>query len=140
MVYQSNNDLETEEIAARIARAFAPPRVFCLLGELGAGKTAFTRGMAKGYGYTGRVSSPTFTIMHQYDGDVPVYHFDLYRLEDEDELYDIGFEEYINGHGVCVVEWADKFPGLWEGAVQIRLVKTGENSRTIEVLESGVEH
>ena len=95
---------ETEEIAMRLANLLQPGDLLTLEGELGSGKTTFTKGLAKGLGITRNVNSPTFTIVKQYKGRIPLYHMDVYRLEDSDE--DIGFSEYFHGDGVSVVEWA----------------------------------
>lgn len=96
---------ETEEIAMRLANLLQPGDLLTLEGELGSGKTTFTKGLAKGLGITRNVNSPTFTIVKQYKGRIPLYHMDVYRLEDSDE--DIGFSEYFHGDGVSVVEWAE---------------------------------
>jgi len=100
---------ETAKLAAEIACAAAPGDIICLVGPLGAGKTVFAQGFAQGLGYTGLVTSPTFTIMQIYEGGrVPMYHFDLYRLEGgRDELQGIGYEDYFYGDGVCLVEWPE---------------------------------
>ena len=104
--FLSHSTEETEAFAANFAKGLTPPKAICLSGDLGVGKTAFTRGLAKGLGSTDMVSSPTFTIMHQYDGKYPLYHFDLYRIQEEDELYDIGFEEFL-AEGIAVIEWPE---------------------------------
>ena len=132
--FLSHSTQETEAFAANFAKGLTPPKTICLSGDLGAGKTAFTRGLAKGLGSTDMVSSPTFTIMHQYDGKYPLYHFDLYRIQEEDELYDIGFEEFL-AEGIAVIEWPDRFRALLpEDAIQITLTYgTDENERIIEV-------
>ena len=102
---------ETMSLAERLGMAAEAGTVLCLVGDLGAGKTLFTQGFAKGLGVTGEVTSPTFALMNQYRGRLPVTHFDLYRLEREDELDEIGFYEYAeDGRGVVLIEWADKFP------------------------------
>lgn len=95
---------ETEKIAMKLANFLRPGDTLTLEGELGSGKTTFTKGLAKGLGITRNVNSPTFTIVKQYKGRIPLYHMDVYRLEDSDE--DIGFSEYFHGDGVSVVEWA----------------------------------
>ena len=108
MKFISHSVQETENIACELAKGIAPPRVLCLSGDLGAGKTAFTRGFARAFGIEKGVSSPTFTLMHRYDGTVSLKHYDLYRLSDIDELLDIGFEEEIES-GISLIEWADDF-------------------------------
>ena len=107
MVYKSNSAKETENIAKSFAKTLKKGDVICLSGDLGAGKTAFTAGLAKGLGVNEYVSSPTFTILNCYDGDLSLYHFDVYRISKSDELFDIGFDEYISGDGVSVIEWAE---------------------------------
>ena len=102
---------ETAAFAGRLGAAAEAGAVLCLVGDLGAGKTLFTQGFARGLGVTGEVTSPTFALMNQYNGRLPVTHFDLYRLDREEELDDIGFYEYAeDGRGVVLIEWADKFP------------------------------
>ncbi|SFB38064.1 tRNA threonylcarbamoyladenosine biosynthesis protein TsaE [Lentibacillus halodurans] len=101
---ETHSEMETAQIAEKMAVLLKPGDVITLEGDLGAGKTAFSKGLAKGLGVKRTVNSPTFTIIKEYDGEMPFYHMDVYRLEDSDE--DIGFEEYFNGDGVCVVEWA----------------------------------
>ena len=107
MVYKSNSAKETENIAKAFAKTLKIGDVVCINGDLGAGKTAFTAGIAKGLGITDIVSSPTFTIVNCYSGDIPLYHFDVYRINDSEEMYDIGFDEYVGGDGVSVIEWAE---------------------------------
>lgn len=101
---QTNTVEETQSIAEKLATMLKPGDVITLEGELGAGKTTFTKGLAKGLGIKRNISSPTFTIIKEYEGSLPLYHMDVYRLEHSDE--DIGFDEYFNGNGVTVVEWA----------------------------------
>ena len=107
MVYKSNSTKETENIAKAFAKTLKAGDVVCINGDLGAGKTAFTAGIAKGLGVTDCVSSPTFTIVNCYDGIIPLYHFDVYRISDSSEMFEIGFDEYLSGDGVSVIEWAE---------------------------------
>ena len=109
MEYIAHNELETEALAARLAQTLAPGTVLAYVGGLGMGKTAFTRGLAKGLGYKGRVTSPTFNIVNEYEGGrLPLFHFDMYRLADADALFDIGWEDYLDRDGVCAVEWSER--------------------------------
>ena len=110
MEYLSHSEKETEELGASLAQRLKAGDVVAYRGDLGAGKTAFTRGLARGLGCTGRVTSPTFTIVNEYEGNIPLFHFDLYRLGDEEELWDIGWEDYLSRDGVCAVEWSESFP------------------------------
>ncbi len=107
MLYKSNSYKETENIAKAFAKTLARGDVLCFYGDLGAGKTAFTQGLAKGLGIVENVSSPTFTILNCYEGKLPLYHFDVYRVSDPDEMYEIGYEEYVYGDGISVIEWAE---------------------------------
>jgi tRNA threonylcarbamoyladenosine biosynthesis protein TsaE len=108
MEYLSHNESETEAIAARLAATLDPGAVVAYQGGLGMGKTAFTRGLASGLGYPGRVTSPTFTIVNEYEGGrLPLFHFDMYRLADSEALFDIGWEDYLERGGVCAVEWSE---------------------------------
>lgn len=136
MKYISHSVQDTENFARELAVTVTPPRVICLSGGLGAGKTAFVRGFARAYGIERGVSSPTFTLMHRYDGTVSLKHYDLYRLSDFDELLDIGFEEEIES-GISLIEWAD---GFMEFMPPDRILVTigrgeGDDQRIIEVSE-----
>ena len=111
MDYISHNEEETEAIGEALAVRLLPGAVIACRGDLGAGKTAFTRGLARGLGYEGRVTSPTFTIVNEYEGKIPLFHFDMYRLGDEDGLFDIGWEDYLARKGVCAVEWSERIAG-----------------------------
>ena len=106
MEYLSHSPEETEHIGEMLGRQLHGGTVLALRGGLGMGKTAFTRGLARGLGYTGRVTSPTFTIVNEYDGATPLFHFDMYRLDSEDDLFDIGWDDYLTRGGVCAVEWS----------------------------------
>ena len=107
MLYKSNSKKETENIAKAFAKTLKIGDVVCINGDLGAGKTAFTSGLAKGLGIGEVVSSPTFTIVNCYAGKIPLYHFDVYRISDSDEMYEVGFDEYVGGNGIAVIEWAE---------------------------------
>ncbi len=102
---------ETEAAGRAFATALHSGDVVACFGDLGVGKTAFTRGVAAGLGCQGRVTSPTFTIVNEYDGPIPLFHFDMYRLSGEDDLFDIGWEDYLERQGVCLVEWSERIAG-----------------------------
>ena len=122
MEYLSHSEEETEALGARLAAALHSGSVVAYQGGLGMGKTAFTRGLARGLGYTGRVTSPTFTIVNEYPGTVPLFHFDVYRLEDSDALFDIGWDDYLERGGVCAVEWSENIAdALPEDTVFVRI-------------------
>ena len=106
--YLTNSEEETQKLGERLAAKLAPGTVIAFTGDLGAGKTAFTRGLARGLGVNDRVTSPTFTIVNEYEGGrLPLFHFDMYRLGSSEELYDIGWEDYLARGGVCAVEWSE---------------------------------
>lgn len=106
--YITNGEGETEALGCRLGRALTPGAVIAFTGDLGAGKTAFTRGLARGLEIPDRVTSPTFTIVNEYEGGrLPLFHFDMYRLGSSDELFDIGWEDYLARGGVCAVEWSE---------------------------------
>lgn len=108
MEYLSHSVTETEAIGEALGKHLRPGTVLAYRGDLGMGKTAFTRGLARGLGCTGRITSPTFTIVNEYEGTIPLFHFDMYRLEDSDALFDIGWEDYLGRNGVCAVEWSER--------------------------------
>lgn len=113
-IFTTNSEQETESLGKRLGELLFSGAVLLLDGNLGAGKTAFARGVARGLGITSPVQSPTFTILLAYAGRLPYYHFDLYRIESEDELLDIGIEECLYDEGVTLVEWAGKFRGFFD--------------------------
>ncbi len=137
MNFLSHSPEETENFAFQFAKRISPPAIICLTGDLGAGKTAFTRGFAKYFGIEKGVSSPTFIIMHRYSGTVEINHYDLYRLSDYDELIDIGFEEQIES-GITLIEWPDAFlddiPGN-KTIIKISRTENGGDERLIEVAD-----
>lgn len=98
---------ETEALGEKLGRAAAAGQVYCINGDLGAGKTVFTKGFAKGLDIAEHVTSPTFTIINEYEGRLPLYHFDVYRISCLEEMDDTGYEDYFYGEGVCLVEWAE---------------------------------
>ena len=107
-VYITNSAQETEQLGEKLGRVLTPGAVLAYTGDLGAGKTAFTRGLARGLEIPERITSPTFTIVNEYEGGrLPLFHFDMYRLGSSDELFDIGWEDYLVRGGVCAVEWSE---------------------------------
>ncbi len=113
MRYNTDKPEATREIARAEAAKASSGSVYALTGDLGVGKTVFSKGFAEGLGITEPVTSPTFTIVQEYeDGRLPFYHFDVYRIEDEEELYEVGLTEYLYGDGVCLIEWADRIADL----------------------------
>jgi len=134
MVIITNSEAETVHEGEKLGRKLGPGDVVALYGGLGAGKTAFTRGLASGLGILFSVSSPTFTIVNEYPGDIPLFHFDMYRLENEKELFDIGWDDYLERGGVCAVEWSEKVPGAFsQGAVVVRIESLGEDKRRLDI-------
>ena len=108
MEYRTQSPDQTGQLGHRLAQLLQPGMVVAFTGDLGAGKTAFTQGIARGLGITDRVTSPTFTIVNEYEGGrLPLFHFDMYRLSSSDDLFDIGWEDYLARGGVCVVEWSE---------------------------------
>ena len=135
-IIECNSEPETEEFGLRFSRILEPGDVIALTGDLGAGKTALTKAIAKGLGVTETVTSPTFTIIKEYrSGRLPLYHFDVYRLSDGEEFLDIGGEEYLDGDGLCVIEWAGIIEDvLPEETVFIRLeYADGDGARLVTV-------
>jgi tRNA threonylcarbamoyladenosine biosynthesis protein TsaE len=132
MTYISNSEQETYEIARDLASQIKENIVICLNGEMGAGKTVFVRGFAS-YFNINDTSSPTFTIVNEYKGDRDVYHFDVYRLADEDEFYDIGGEEYFE-KGICIIEWSTIIEDILpENRIEVTIEKIDENQRKITI-------
>ena len=125
---------ETEAVGAKLAELLAPGTVIAYRGDLGAGKTAFTRGLARGLGCSEQVTSPTYTIVNEYlSGRLPLFHFDMYRLRSAEDLWDIGWEDYLDRGGICAVEWSENVEEALEGAVFVTIEKLGEDARKITV-------
>jgi len=136
MEYLSRSEAETESIGESLGKRLHPGTVLAFRGDLGMGKTAFTRGLARGLGCTGRVTSPTFTIVNEYEGKIPLFHFDMYRLPDSDALFDIGWEDYLGRDGVCAVEWSERVgDALPADTVWVTIARRPESNdwRTITV-------
>ena len=140
MEYLSHSPEETERIGEALGRTLQPGCVVAFRGGLGMGKTAFTRGLARGLGCRGRVTSPTFTIVNEYNGDIPLFHFDMYRLGGEDELFDIGWEDYLRRGAVCAVEWSEKVEDAFFGdEIVLRIEKLGDSERKITIEEGNAK-
>ena len=134
MEFLTNSPEETEKVGAALGNVLKPGTVLAYRGDLGAGKTAFTRGLARGLGYTEPVTSPTYTIVNEYlGGRLPLFHFDMYRLASADDLWDIGWDDYLDRNGVCAVEWSENVEEALEGAITVNIEKTGEESRRITI-------
>ena len=131
--YKSYSADDTLSIAAEFAKTLSPGSVVCLFGEMGVGKTVFTNGLCRALGACDYATSPTFTVVNEYDGaDFPVYHFDMYRIEDEDELIEIGFDEHLLSGGICIIEWPENIPNsLPKNCINVRLLRNENDKRTI---------
>ncbi len=134
MIFLTNSPAETEAVGAAMARVLTPGTVIAYRGDLGAGKTAFTRGLARGLGCREPVTSPTYTIVNEYlSGRLPLFHFDMYRIGSSEDLFDIGWEDYLDRGGVCAVEWSENVADALTGAVCVTIEKTGDESRKITI-------
>lgn len=141
MEYRTHSESETEAVGEALATTLSPGTVIAFTGDLGAGKTAFTRGLARGLGIGERVTSPTFTIVNEYEGGrLPLFHFDMYRLESSEEFFDIGWEDYLRRGGVCAVEWSEKVADALVGALRVDIRRgEGERDRVITVTGGRVQ-
>ena len=138
MIYITNSPAETEAIGAALGRILPAGTVIAYRGDLGAGKTAFTRGLALGLGYRDMVTSPTYTIVNEYlGGRLPLFHFDMYRLRCAEDLWDIGWDDYLDRGGICAVEWSENVAEAMEDPVTVTIEKLGDTSRRITI-EGGV--
>jgi tRNA threonylcarbamoyladenosine biosynthesis protein TsaE len=139
MIFETFSPSETEKLGAALAQQLTAGTVLAYRGDLGAGKTAFTRGLARGLGCKEIVTSPTYTIVNEYlGGRLPLFHFDMYRLASSDDLWDIGWEDYLDRGGICAVEWSENVDDAMEDAIYITIEKTGEESRRITI-EGGID-
>ena len=134
MQYITSSPEQTEAIGFALGQILTGGTIIAYRGDLGAGKTAFTRGLARGLGYPDSVTSPTYTIVNEYlSGSMPLFHFDMYRLGSEDELFDIGWEDYLERGGVCAVEWSENVWGAMEDAIVVTISRLSEDTRRIEI-------
>ena len=134
MEFITHSPIETEAVGAALAKILPAGTVIAYEGDLGAGKTAFTRGLARGLGYAEPVTSPTYTIVNEYlGGRLPLFHFDMYRLASADDLWDIGWEDYLERGGICAVEWSENVREALEDPVLVRIEKLGEDARRITI-------
>ncbi len=134
-IFETNSYEETQKIAADFADTLKGGEVIAMYGDLGAGKTAFTQGLAKALGIKQHVTSPTFTIVNEYEGRLMLYHFDVYRIADPEEMYEIGYDEYIESDGVCIIEWAELIEDILpDEYIKVTILKNdekGDNYRTV---------
>ncbi len=129
---------ETQALGQKLASRLAPGDVIAYFGDLGAGKTAFTRGLAQGLGITDPVTSPTYTIVNEYlSGCIPLFHFDMYRLSSSDELFDIGWEDYLSRGGVCAVEWSENVEDALQDAIRVTIEKDADEPDTRHITITG---
>ena len=134
MEFITHSPEETEKIGEALAKSLQSGTILAYRGDLGAGKTAFTRGLARGLGCKETVTSPTYTIVNEYlGGRLPLFHFDMYRLASSDDLWDIGWEDYLEREGVCAVEWSENVQDAMEDAITVTIEKLGENTRQITI-------
>ena len=134
MTYKTNSSEQTEALGEALGRSLRGGEVIAYLGDLGAGKTAFTRGLARGLGIPMRVTSPTYTVVNEYSGGrLELFHFDMYRLGSSEELFDIGWEDYLLRGGVCAVEWSENVWDAIENAITVRIDKLSEEERAITI-------
>ena len=134
MEFITNSPAETEKIGAALGQVIPAGAIIAYRGDLGAGKTAFTRGLARGLGTAEMVTSPTYTIVNEYlGGRCPLFHFDMYRLRSSDDLFDIGWDDYLDRCGVCAVEWSENVDDAMEDAIYVTIEKLGENARRITI-------
>ena len=134
MEFITNSPIETEKVGEALGKILKPGSILAYEGDLGAGKTAFTRGLARGLGAAEQVTSPTYTIVNEYlSGRMPLFHFDMYRLASSDDLWDIGWEDYLERGGVYAVEWSENVADAMENAITVCIQKTGEDSRKITI-------
>ena len=137
MEFITHSPEETEAIGEKLAQQLNPGTILAYRGDLGAGKTAFTRGLARGLGFREQVTSPTYTIVNEYlGGRLPLFHFDMYRLHSSDDLFDIGWDDYLERRGICAVEWSENVEEALEAPLFVTIQKLGEETRKI-TLEGG---
>jgi tRNA threonylcarbamoyladenosine biosynthesis protein TsaE len=132
----THSEAETEQVGEKLGKLLKPGSVVALFGDIGAGKTAFVRGLVRATGFNGRVTSPTYSIVNEYNGPIPVFHFDMYRLRGDEEFYELGWEDYLVRGGICVVEWSERIiDALPENAIHVTLKALGDE-RLIRIEEN----
>lgn len=137
----SHSPEQTRRVGTLVGKLLQPGDVVCLYGDLGAGKTHFSQGVAAGLGVTGRVTSPTFTLINEYQGRCPLYHMDVYRLSGPEEMEDLGYEEYFYGDGVVLIEWPEKISAvLPDERLELKIVSPGENERLLVFTANGEKY
>ena len=140
MQFITHSPEETEFLGRRLGETLSGGEIIAYQGGLGAGKTAFTRGLARGLGISMRVTSPTYTIVNEYTGGrLPLFHFDMYRLGSAEELFDIGWEDYLARGGICAVEWSENVQEAMQGAITVRMEKRSETTRCIRIEGSALD-
>lgn len=140
MEFMTNTTQQTEALGCALGQRLQAGEIVAYYGDLGAGKTAFTRGLARGLGIREPVTSPTYTIVNEYEsGRLPLFHFDLYRLSGADDLFDIGWEDYLRRGGICAVEWSERVPEVLEGAIRVTILADAEapEQRTVQIDTGG---
>lgn len=134
MIVETHAPEQTEAVGTALGKILTAGTVIAYEGDLGAGKTAFTRGLARGLGCADSVTSPTYTIVNEYlSGRLPLFHFDMYRLRSSDDLFDIGWEDYLERGGICAVEWSENVSDAMENVIRVRIEKTGDDDRRITI-------
>ena len=137
MEFITNSPEETEALGEKLGSLLTPGCIIAYRGDLGAGKTAFTRGLARGLGCTEQVTSPTYTIVNEYlGGRMPLFHFDMYRLRSSDDLFDIGWDDYLDRQGVCAVEWSENVADAMEDPITVTIEKVDADVRRITIERS----
>ena len=134
-IFRTRTPAETQTIGEKIGRQLRQGDLVALIGDLGTGKTCLTQGIARGVGvYPNQiVNSPSYTLINEYAGKIPIYHVDLYRLQNHDELLDLGLDEYMEGNGICIIEWAEKLGSLQTSHTKIQITWLSEMTREIEI-------
>lgn len=134
-IFRTRTPAETQTIGEKIGRQLRQGDLVALIGDLGTGKTCLTQGIARGVGVDPNqiVNSPSYTLINEYAGKIPIYHVDLYRLQNHDELLDLGLDEYMEGNGICIIEWAEKLGSLKISHTKIQITWLSEMTREIEI-------
>ena len=135
-VFRTESPEETQSLGEELGKKLKPGHVIALIGDLGTGKTCLTQGIARGVGLAPNevVNSPSYILINEYNGNIPIYHIDLYRIETSEEIVELGLGEYVNGDGICIIEWADRMENaLPERCIKVHITWIGENARSIRI-------